>query len=758
MSLFSPLVAYRDQHRLSYRLLFYVVLCSSFFTLLATAFQLYLDYRRDLNFIETNLKFIEDSYIPAVTASLFNMDEKQLAILLKGALKLPDIEYLTVHENIGEAEYRSSQGNPDAQKDIVKVYPLEYRMLSGDKITGGTLTVTASLKGVYQRLWSRILVVMVTNAIKTFVAASFIFFIIQFLITRHLTTMAKFTQRLDLDSLNTRMTLNRKTSESSAPDELDQVVTALNDMQERMRLDIAKRKEAEESLRKSEEKYRFVTEKAIDVLWQCDLAGNLIFVSPSFEILTGYSVEEGLSLNMWDLLTPNSAKHAINLLDQRRRADSRSGTVYEPVMLELDYIHKQDTIRYCEVTAGFVKDENNTPTGITGITRDVTDKKRLEKQLLQAQKIESIGTLAGGIAHDFNNILGGIIGYTELAQFDLPEGSSARTRLDRVLKSADRAKNLVQQILAFSRQGEQEEKPIQLVPIIKEVLTMLRASIPATIEIRQNIQRESGTVVVDSTQVHQVLMNLCTNAAHAMSEKGGILEVSLEDVDLDEEAVTKYPDLEPGSYVKFTVSDTGHGMSEAIKEKIFDPYFTTKDKGVGTGLGLAVVHGIVKSHGGEVSVESKPGRGTTFEVLLPMINITPAEVTETLEILPTGNEYVLFVDDEHALVEIGRQMLEHLGYRSVSKTSPIEALEAFQAEPDKFDLVITDQTMPIMTGEMLAKKLLSIRPDIPIVLCTGFSDLIAEGKARALGIREFVMKPILMSDFAKTVKKALGKD
>jgi len=264
--------------------------------------------------------------------------------------------------------------------------------------------------------------------------------------------------------------------------------------------------------------------------------------------------------------------------------------------------------------------------------------------------------------------------------------------------------------------------------------------------------------VVDPTQVHQVLMNLCTNASHAMSEKGGILEVSIEDVDLDEEAVTKYPDLEPGSYVKFTVSDTGHGMSEAIKEKIFDPYFTTKEKGVGTGLGLAVVHGIVKSHGGEVSVESKPGRGTTFEVLLPRINITPAEVTETLEILPTGNECVLFVDDEHALVEIGQQMLEHLGYQPVSKTSPIEALEAFQAEPDKFDLVITDQTMPLMTGELLARKLLSIRPDIPIVLCTGFSDLITEEKARAMGIRDFVMKPILMGNLAKTIKKALGKD
>lgn len=758
MSLFSRLVSYRNQHRLSYRLLFYVVLCSSFFTLLATGFQLYLDYRRDLNLIETNLKFIEDSYIPAITASLFSMDEKQLEILLQGALKLPDIEYLTVHENIGESEYRVSQGNSDAQKDIVKDYPLEYRMLFGNTISGGTLTVIASLEGVYQRLWSRIVVVLVTNAIKTFVAASLIFLIIQFLITRHLTTMAKFTQKLDLDSLNTRMTLDRKTSESSAPDELDQVVMALNDMQERMRLDIAKRKEAEEALRESEEKYRFVTEKAIDVLWQSDLAGNLTFVSPSFEVLTGYSVEEGLSMNMWDLLTPNSAKHAINLLEQGRRADSRSGTEYEPVMLELEYMHKQDDLRYCEVTARFVKDENDNPIGITGITRDVTDKKKLEKHLQRAQKIESIGTLAGGIAHDFNNILGGIIGYTELAQLDTPEGSSMRTRLDQVLKSANRAKNLVQQILAFSRQGEQEEKPIQLAPIIKEVLNMLRASIPATIEIRQNIQGESGTVVVDPTQVHQVLMNLCTNAAHAMSEKGGILEVSLEDVDFDKEAIKKYTDLEPESYVKVTVSDTGHGMSETVKKKIFDPYFTTKDKGVGTGLGLSAVHGIVKSHGGDVSVESKPGRGTTFEVLLPRIDITTAEVTETLEILPTGNEYVLFVDDEQALVEIGQQMLEHLGYQPVSKTSPIEALEAFQAEPDKFDLVITDQTMPLMTGEMFAKKLLSIRPDIPIVLCTGFSDLITEEKAMAMGIREFVMKPILMSDFAKTIKKVLGKD
>jgi two-component system cell cycle sensor histidine kinase/response regulator CckA len=287
-------------------------------------------------------------------------------------------------------------------------------------------------------------------------------------------------------------------------------------------------------------------------------------------------------------------------------------------------------------------------------------------------------------------------------------------------------------------------------------LGLLRPSLPTTIEIRQKIQTESDTVLADSGQIHQVLMNLCTNASHAMREKGGILELSLEELDLDTHDVASYPGLTPGAYVRLSVSDTGHGMNRGVMKRIFDPYFTTKEKGVGTGLGLAVVDGIVKTHGGTITAYSEPGKGATFHVYLPRIERHKAVVEpEEIEPTPTGRERILFVDDEKPLADLGKQVLEGLGYQVTARTSSTKALEAFRAKPDKFDLVITDRTMPDMTGETLAKELIRIRPDIPVILCTGFSALITEERAKEMGIREFIMKPLVMSEMARVVRRTL---
>ncbi len=411
--------------------------------------------------------------------------------------------------------------------------------------------------------------------------------------------------------------------------------------------------------------------------------------------------------------------------------------------------------KFLDVTCYPFFEDNQRVSGIVVNFRDITHMKQLENRLVQAQKMEAIGTLAGGIAHDFNNILGAIIGYSELVQDKVPEKGLERTNLGQVLKAAGRAKDLVQQILAFSRQSEQEEKPIQIGPLVKEALKMLRASIPTTIEIRQNIQKETGTILADPTQIHQVLMNLCANASHAMQDKGGVLEVNVEEVDADPALVARYPDLETGRYVKLTVQDTGHGMDPETVDRIFDPYFTTKEKGVGTGLGLSVVHGIVKGCEGTIGVKSEKGKGTTFDILLPSTETGADEEPGPLDVLPKGKEHILFVDDEDALVDIGRQMLETLGYRVEVRTSPMDALEAFQAKPDKFDLIITDMTMPQMTGDALAERLMAIRNDIPVILCTGFSHQMDEAKAMALGIKGFVMKPIVMRELAETVRNVL---
>jgi CheY-like chemotaxis protein len=332
-------------------------------------------------------------------------------------------------------------------------------------------------------------------------------------------------------------------------------------------------------------------------------------------------------------------------------------------------------------------------------------------------------------------------------------------RWQEVLKAGLRARDLVQQILTFSRQSNQERKPVEIGPIVKETLKLLRASLPSTVEIRQRIESNADVVETDPTQIHQVLMNLCTNAAHAMREGGGILEVSLSKVDIQESTTTPYPDLHAGPYVRLSVSDTGHGIAPELLKRIFDPYFTTKPVGEGTGLGLAVVHGIVKSHRGEITVSSKPGKGTTFHVYLPGMDGTKeAAASQRIEPYRLGRqECLLFIDDEQALVDVGKQMLEHLGYRVIVRTSSVEALELFRNQPDRFDLVITDMTMPNMTGDRLAREVIGIRPRMPIILCTGFSEHIAEGKVKKMGIRKLVMKPLVMSDLAKTIRRVLDQ-
>jgi len=386
------------------------------------------------------------------------------------------------------------------------------------------------------------------------------------------------------------------------------------------------------------------------------------------------------------------------------------------------------------------------------------ERKKLENQLQQVQKMESIGTLAGGIAHDFNNILGIIVGNTELAMDDVPEWNPARSNLEEIRTASLRARDVVKQILAFSRRSPQKMKPIKIGPIIKESLKLLRSSIPKTIEIHQDISSNSDTVRADPTQINQILINLCTNAAHAMRGKGGVLEVGMENVELDEDTATRFHDLLPGEYVKLTVSDTGHGMEPKVLKRIFDPYFTTKKVGEGSGMGLSVVHGIVKTHGGHISVDSQSGIGTTIQIFFPCTKSKPEPEFEMPVEIPRGHERILFVDDEQAMVNAIQSMIERLGYEVTARTSSIEAQEAFRANPDRFDLVITDFTMPNMTGMELAKKLLKLRSDVPIILCTGYSDQINEDKAKRNGIRAFVMKPVALSEIANSIRKVLDKE
>jgi PAS domain S-box-containing protein len=393
---------------------------------------------------------------------------------------------------------------------------------------------------------------------------------------------------------------------------------------------------------------------------------------------------------------------------------------------------------------------------ITELKRSEEQKRKLEAQLVQAQKMESIGTLAGGIAHDFNNILAAILGYSELAMDDLEKPDKARSELREVIKAADRARNLVGQILTFSRRKEISYSPMELPPLIRESLTMIRSVIPSTIEILQDIA-DTGLIMSDPTQMHQLVMNLCTNAAHAMDETGGTLKVSLRKAVIEPPAAREL-DITPGPYLHLTVSDTGLGMPPEVVDRIVEPYFTTKEQGRGTGLGLSVVHGIVKSQKGAILCRSAPGKGTAFDVYLPEIVLRkPAE--EPLDGLPVpgGTERILFVDDEPMLTTMVEEILGKLGYRIVTLTNSLDALSLFQHDPGKFDLVISDMTMPGMTGDKLAGRMMEIRPDIPVILCTGYSDHITEQRAKEMGIRDFMMKPLELRDLAVTIRSVLDQ-
>ena len=521
--------------------------------------------------------------------------------------------------------------------------------------------------------------------------------------------------------------------------ELARTINALHD-------EIIKREKGEE------ERVRLVTaiEQTAEAIFMTDAEWSITYVNPAFERMNGYCMAEVIGLNTRILRSDtHSPEFFTQLREKLRRDDVWSGRITT---------RKKDGSCYeADTTISAVRDKKGDIINYVTIHRDVTHELRLERELRQSQKMEAIGTLAGGIAHDFNNILTAIIGYTELAQKKTAGDDELTRDLARVQEAGVRAKELVRQILTFSRQGEQERRPVQVASVIEEVFKLLRSTLPTSIEIHQQIDTspDGATVLADSTQLHQVLMNLGTNAAHAMRDHGGILTVSLSDVDADPALVSLYPDLPPGPCVRLSISDSGHGMEAAVKERIFDPYFTTKKVGEGTGMGLAVVQGIIKSHGGAITVYSEPGQGTVFHIFLPKISdeITPeSQVDESIR---GGTERILFVDDEKVLAEMGQELLEALGYIVTTGTSSMEALECFRARPDAFDLVITDMTMPGLTGRELARELLAIRPDIPIIMCSGFTEFINASEAKEAGISEFLMKPYLTSRMAQVIRRVL---
>jgi len=536
--------------------------------------------------------------------------------------------------------------------------------------------------------------------------------------------------------------------------------------------DVSSRKTAEEEIKKTKEQLENIIENSLDSIVVSDSKGRITKMNKTFLNLLGYKEEELLGktpsvfalyekgeyeITSGETVTITDAYFEEGLATMKKFFEQ--GKV---VNWEYYFLRKDGKLVPIEENVVFLQDDQGNRLGSIAVIRDITERVRLENdqkklaaQLQRAQKMEAIGTLAGGIAHDFNNILAAIMGYTEISLENLPEQNQVKKNMERVLLSAIRAKELVKQILAFSRQTNQERRPVKVRLLAQEALKLLRASIPTTIDIKYNLETESH-IMADPTQIHQIVMNLCTNAIHAMPEKG-TLELTLTDSDIEATAAPRYPDLAPGPYVKLTVTDAGTGMDPKIIDRIFDPYFTTKELGKGTGMGLSVVHGIVSSHGGTITVDSELGKGSTFSVYLPKAGRETEKATESLKPMPTGRESILFIDDEELLIDMGQKIIASLGYTVISKKSSMEALDEFRKDPYKFDLVITDYTMPQMTGYELAKKLLCVRSNIPIILCSGFSESISADKAKKAGIREFLIKPINRQQIAETIRRVLDQ-
>ena len=843
-----------------------ILLFSSMITLVDSCIQLAVEFKHDRSFVDFQLEQIGSSHLATLTNSLWEINEEQVIAQMENALTLKDIIYLEIRED-GDVFYRSGQPSR-TRRFKSRSFPMVYQSGSIRQAIG-TLYVEADLQGVYDRLYSRTLLILMAQGVKTLIVSFFILFIIHHLVTRHLIALAGYMREIDVETFDKPLSLNRGKRKASARDELDEVVSTIDNLRRAVNFYTDEQARVEGELRKSERKFRTFVEQAIIGI-SIVRDGKILFANEGLSKINGYSTDELLNLeneNLLDLFHPEdiglarglyktnlksigeSVELRIITKDGREKwvqlfskpivsdegltiycivVDTTERRLYENEMTKfktmtdmanygacifdpqgnltytndcfaamhgyetqeifgkhafffhtdeqlerltelglmvmekgqysaelVEHVKKDGSVFPTLMNANLIRDKQGRPLFFSTTTLDITEMKRLEEQLKHSHKMEAIGTLAGGIAHDFNNILGIILGNAELAAQWIPEASPAFDNLNEIVIASSRAKDVVKQLLNFSRKSDDKKEPNQIAFVVKETVNLLRASIPKTIEIRYEEEDDLPMVVANPTHIHQILINLCTNAAHSMETGGGDLHISLSLYRRNGKSQDGAMDLPEGDYVCVGVKDTGAGIAPEQLDKIFVPYYTTKEKGKGTGMGLAVVHGLVKNHGGEILVDSEVGQGTLIRVFFPAIKSEPRKEEKKIPDLPRGQERILFVDDEKSLVEIVKDILQRFGYTVDGHQNPLEALDLFKSSPDSFDMIITDMSMPHMTGEQLVSHIFRIRPDIPVILCTGYNEDLTDEKARDMGLKAIMNKPVNIRELVTGVRAVL---
>lgn len=741
--------------RLATKQLVWILAFSSLVTLFGTGLQLFVEYRNDKVFIGEQFERIRRAHLDTLARSLWEFADEQIETQLNSILSIRDIVAIEVRDNTGPI-YTSGRIPEGVRVEQVE-YPIVFTG-KGRNEKLGQLVLTASFAGVYDRLRKRIVIILTTQAAKTFLVSLFILYVINHLVLRHLQTIAYHATELQAVNLGRRLTLNRRTTRPGREDELDAVVNAVNVMGERLREDIETLRRTEQSLRESEERYRLIFENAVEGFFQSTPEGRFLSVNPAFARMFGYK-DAG---EMLELVTDIESQYYYYPMDRTRfqRAVDQQGEIHNFEFLA----RRKDgsPIWVCNNTrcyfdsAGEVIRYEGTVTDIDQRKAAEQERERLQVQLAKAQKMESIGNLAGGIAHDFNNILSAILGYAELSMLCLDKGSPLASNLANIRKAGERARDLVRQILTFARQSDELMIPVEITKVAEEALGFIRSTIPTTIHICQELDSR-WQVLGNMTQINQIFMNICTNAAQAMADGGGRLEVSVRDIALPDSPEVAAMGLGAGEYVRIIIADNGTGIPPEVAERIFEPYFSTKKPGEGTGMGLAIVHGIVETYSGRIMVETEIGKGTTFTVYLPRCPELERKPGVSLMngTMPRGTEHILFVDDEEPIVRTSGKILELLGYTVTCVTDSIAALRLVENSPQTFDLLMTDMNMPEMTGDVLIDRVRSIRPDIAVILTTGFSQKLTDEVVAGLALDAYLHKPVTSEILAQSVRQAL---